>query len=102
MKQYTLLYILDENKVVHMKTFISMKELKDYSYYVLYVTRELTPVDKDGYVWFIELEDELDDILYEATSDGIYDDLREHNNALLEKIDKEIDKELAKLHATKK
>jgi len=93
MKQYTLLFILDDSKVVNMKTFISMRELKDYSKYVLYVKKELNSVDKDGYVWFVEIEDELDDILYEATSDVIDEELLKKNDELIKKdIEEAIEK----------
>lgn len=54
MKQYTLLYIMDDTKVVHSKTFLQFKDLKDFKNYQLELKEDLQQVDKDGYVWFVE------------------------------------------------
>ena len=54
MKQYTLLYIMDDTKVVHNKTFLQLKDLKDFKNYQLELKEDLQQVDKDGYVWFVE------------------------------------------------
>jgi len=56
MKQYTLL-VMTSDKVVHMKTFLSKKELLDCKRYVLTGLKdvELQPVDREGYVWFAEV-----------------------------------------------
>jgi len=54
MKQYTLLYIMDDTKVVHNKTFLQLKDLKDFKNYQLDLKEDLQQVDKDGYVWFVE------------------------------------------------
>lgn len=56
MKIYTLLFIISEDKVVHMKTFNTMDQLKDYKNYSFERLKnaELVPIDKDGYVWFCE------------------------------------------------
>ena len=57
MKQYTLLYIITEDRVVRMHTFNSMKELRDYkNYYIPELKHEeLVQVDHDGFVWFSEV-----------------------------------------------
>ena len=56
-KIYTFLYITESTKVVRIKTFLNLQDLKDYKNF--YVTElknsELTQVDKDGYVWFSEI-----------------------------------------------
>jgi len=60
MEQYTLIWITDEkHKSVGMKVFASMQELRGYKNYYLDDCKdsELTPVDKDGYVWFCEKEE---------------------------------------------
>lgn len=57
MKQYTLLYIMDDTKVVHNKTFLQLKDLKDFKNYQLELKEDLQQVDKDGYVWFVEKKD---------------------------------------------
>ena len=54
MKQYTLIYILDESKVVHNKVFLNLKDLKDFKNFELCLKEDLIPVDKDCYVWFVE------------------------------------------------
>lgn len=58
-KIYTFLYITESTKVVRIKTFLNLQDLKDYKNF--YVTElknsELTQVDKDGYVWFSEVTD---------------------------------------------
>ncbi len=54
MEQYTLL-IMDENKVVKMKVFNTMKQLLEYKRYWIDNNLELKQVDKYGYVWFVEL-----------------------------------------------
>lgn len=54
MKQYTLLYIMDDTKVVHNKTFLQLKDLRDFKNYQLELKEDLQQVDKDGYVWFVE------------------------------------------------
>lgn len=57
MKQYTLLYIMDDTKVVHNKTFLQLKDLRDFKNYQLELKEDLQQVDKDGYVWFVEKKD---------------------------------------------
>jgi len=59
MKQYTLL-IMTRDKVVHMRTFLSKKELLEQKRYFIngLAGAELKPVDRDGYVWFAEVNDE--------------------------------------------
>lgn len=54
MKQYTLIYILDESKVVHNKVFLNLKDLKDFKNFKLCLKEDLIPVDRDCYVWFVE------------------------------------------------
>ncbi len=65
MKQYTLLYIITEDRVVRMKTFTSMKALREYKNYGIPELKheELVPVDHDGFVWFSEVrfEGEVDE-----------------------------------------
>ncbi len=64
MKQYTLLWITDEKyKLVTMKVFLNMKSLKEFTNLELkeiygYSKVDLKPVDKDGYIWFVESESE--------------------------------------------
>ena len=55
-KLYTFLYITESTKVVKIKTFLNLQDLKDYkNFYVPELKNsELTQVDKDGYVWFSE------------------------------------------------
>lgn len=55
MKQYTLL-IMTKDKVVHMRTFLSKKELLEQKRYFINGLSdvELQQVDKYGYVWFVE------------------------------------------------
>lgn len=55
MKQYTLL-IMTKDKVVHMRTFLSKKELLEQKRYFINGLSdvELQQVDKYGYVWFAE------------------------------------------------
>lgn len=57
MYQYTLL-IMDEKKVVKMKVFNTMRELLDYKRYILDKKIDLKQVDRYGYVWFYESEEE--------------------------------------------
>ena len=59
MKQYTLL-IMTKDKVVHMRTFLSKKELLEQQRYFIngLADVELKQVDRDGYVWFAEVNDE--------------------------------------------
>ena len=57
MEQYTLL-VMGANKVIYMHTFLTMKALLDYKRYILDKDTELKPVDRYGYVWFAELEEE--------------------------------------------
>ena len=59
MKQYTLL-IMTKDKVVHMRTFLSKKELLEQQRYFINGLNgvELQQVDKDGYVWFAEVNEE--------------------------------------------
>lgn len=54
---YTFLYITTKDKVVKIKAFNTLEELKDYkNFYVPELKNaELTQVDKDGYVWFSEV-----------------------------------------------
>lgn len=56
-KIYTFLYITESTKVVKIKTFLNLQDLKDYkNFYVPQLKNsELTQVDKDGYVWFSEV-----------------------------------------------
>ena len=56
-KIYTFLYITESTKVVRIKTFLNLQDLKDYkNFYVPELKNsELTQVDKDGYVWFSEI-----------------------------------------------
>ena len=56
-KVYTLLYVTTANKVVKIKTFLNLQDLKDYkNFYIPELKNsELTQVDKDGYVWFSEI-----------------------------------------------
>ena len=56
-KVYTLLYVTTANKVVKIKTFFNLQDLKDYkNFYIPELKNsELTQVDKDGYVWFSEI-----------------------------------------------
>ncbi len=57
MEQYTLIWITDEKyKLVGMKVFTSMQSLRDYKNHYLegYKNSELSPVDKGGYIWFVE------------------------------------------------
>ena len=56
-KVYTLLYVTESTKVVKIKTFFNLQDLKDYkNFYVSELKNsELTQVDKDGYVWFSEV-----------------------------------------------
>ena len=56
-KVYTFLYITESTKVVRIKTFLNLQDLKDYkNFYVPELKNsELTQVDKDGYVWFSEV-----------------------------------------------
>lgn len=58
-KTYTFLYITESTKVVRIKTFLNLQDLKDYkNFYVPELKNsELTQVDKDGYVWFSEIID---------------------------------------------
>lgn len=58
-KIYTFLYITESTKVVRIKTFLNLQDLKDYkNFYVPELKNsELTQVDKDGYVWFSEIID---------------------------------------------
>lgn len=57
MYQYTLL-IMDEKKVVKMKVFNTMRELLDYKRYILDKKIDLKQVDRYGYVWLYESEEE--------------------------------------------
>ena len=57
MEQYTLL-IMEENKVVKMKVFNTMRELLDYKRYILDKKLDLKQVDRYGYVWFVEFLEE--------------------------------------------
>lgn len=59
MEQYSLL-IMDENKVVRIITFLTMKALLDYKRYYINDSQnlELKQVDKYGYVWFVEFDTE--------------------------------------------
>lgn len=54
---YTFLYVTTKDKVVKIKAFNTLDELKDYkNFYVPELKNaELTQVDKDGYVWFSEV-----------------------------------------------
>ena len=54
---YTFLYVTTKDKVVKIKTFNTLDELKDYKNFYVPELRnsELTQVDKDGYVWFSEV-----------------------------------------------
>lgn len=56
---YTFLYVTSKNKVVKIKAFNTLDELKEYkNFYVPELKNsELTQVDKDGYVWFSEVTD---------------------------------------------
>ena len=56
-KIYTFLYITESTKVVKIKTFLNLQDLKDYkNFYVPQLKNsELNQVDKDGYVWFSEV-----------------------------------------------
>ena len=56
-KIYTFLYITESTKVVRIKTFLNLKDLKDYkNFYVPELKNsELNQVDKSGYVWFSEI-----------------------------------------------
>ena len=56
MKQYTLL-VMTKDKVVHMRTFLSKKELLEQKRYFIngLSNVELQPVDREGYVWFAEV-----------------------------------------------
>ena len=58
MEQYTLL-IMTSDKVVHMRTFLSKKELLEQKRYFIngLAGSELKPIDRDGYVWFAEVDD---------------------------------------------
>lgn len=60
MKQFTLLFIDDETKVVKMKTYLDYAKLLDYKKYYndKIKNSKLHQVDKDGYVWFCESEEE--------------------------------------------
>lgn len=60
MKQFTLLFIDDETKVVKMKIFLDYAKLLDYKKYYNNKIKnsKLQQVDKDGYVWFCESEEE--------------------------------------------
>ncbi len=59
MKQYTLL-VMTKDKVVHMRTFLTKKELLEAKRYFVndFKNVELQQVDRDGYVWFAEVNDE--------------------------------------------
>ncbi len=54
--QYTLVYIISEDRVVHQKSFNTMQELRDFkNYYVDELKGEdMTCVDGYGYVWFCQ------------------------------------------------
>lgn len=54
---YTFLYITTKDKVVKIKAFNTLEELKNYkNFYVSELKNsELTQVDKDGFVWFSEV-----------------------------------------------
>lgn len=56
MKQFTLLFIEDDSKVVKNMVFTDFSKLLDYKNYQNEVIKnsDLNPVDKDGYVWFCE------------------------------------------------
>ena len=56
-KIYTFLYITESTKVVRIKTFLNLQDLKDYkNFYVPELKNsELNQVDKSGYVWFSEI-----------------------------------------------
>lgn len=95
MKQYTLL-VMTPDKVVHMRVFNTKEQLFEIQRYFIdglgqryffksVKEEDLKPIDKDGYVWFVEPEEDLDEVLYEATSFGMPEDLRKHNDELLEK-----------------
>lgn len=59
MEQYTLL-IMTKDKVVHMKVFNTMKQLLDAKRYFMNDLKDadLKQVDKYGYVWFAEANEE--------------------------------------------
>lgn len=58
MVQYTLLY-LDKNKVVHNTTFLDMESLKEFKRGINELKNlDMIPVDKNGYVWFLEADEE--------------------------------------------
>jgi len=57
MEQYTLL-VMDTNKVVYIHTFLTMNALLDYKRYILDKDIELQQVDREGYVWFAEVNEE--------------------------------------------
>lgn len=57
MKQYTLLWVTNKNiNLVEMRVFNNLDSLRDYKNYYLEDLKdgELTQVDKEGYIWFIE------------------------------------------------
>lgn len=55
MKQYTLLYIDNPDKIVKMATFLNIEQLRDWKNYTINSSKaELIQVDKDGYIWFFE------------------------------------------------
>ena len=58
-KVYTLLYVITADKVVKIKTFLNLQDLKDFkNFYVPELKNsELNQVDKSGYVWFSEIID---------------------------------------------
>lgn len=60
MKQFTLLFIDDNSKTVKMMIFLDYSKLLDYKKYCNEKIKnyDLKQVDKDGYVWFCESEEE--------------------------------------------
>ena len=62
MKQYTLL-IMTSDKVVHTRTFLSKEELFQQKRYFINNLRdaELQQVDRDGYVWFAEVNSDKEE-----------------------------------------
>lgn len=60
MKQFTLLFIDDNSKAVKMMIFLDYSKLLDYKKYhnEKIKNSDLKQVDKDGYVWFCESEEE--------------------------------------------
>lgn len=58
MKQFTLLFIEDDRKIVKMKSFLDYTKLLDFKKENNKINKsKLNQVDKDGYVWFCENEE---------------------------------------------